>query len=194
MNYDSLWYFHPFNIDILIGTWTPLNQLSNHYYTGLQFGAGFGIMTSKKTRIHLLLMPRILNPKNSISIKTKDSTLQYQDNHIGASFGGWFTYNFYKDKIQSSEVIIGLTREMIPTNILKENNKDSIDIVGLGLSIGINTWFNTFNKLNFGLRAVYTYSTYDNSKYLENKIGGHSLTFSLVYRFANRNKENKKWY
>ncbi len=193
-NYDSLWYFHPLNIDILVGAWTPLNKLSNNYYSGLQFGAGVGIMHSKKTRIHLLLIPRILNQKNPISLVVKDSTIQYKGNDVGASLGGWLTYNFYQNKIQSSEVIIGLTGEIIPTNVLKENKTDSISITGLGLSLGIHTWFNTFNKLNFGLRAVYTYSTYDSSKYLAKPIGGHSLTFSLIYRFPRRRNENKRWY
>lgn len=151
-------------------------------------------MSSKKTRIHLLLMPRILNPKNPISLIVEDSTLQYKGNHVGTSLGGWLTYNFNRNKIQSSEVIIGLTGEIIPTNVLKENKTDSISITGLGLSLGINSWFNTFDKLNFGLRAVYTYSTYDNSKYLSKPIGGHSLTFSLIYRFPSRRKENKRWY
>ena len=193
-NYDSLWYFHPFSVDLLVGVWTPVNNLSEYYYSGAQFGAGFSLMTSKKTRIHLLLMPRILKQRSSIFLKVIDSTYEYSDNTIGASIGGWMTYNFYRGKIICPEIITGLTWEDIPTNILKENKKDTVSISGLGLSIGINSWFNTFNKLNFGLRAVYTYSTFDNSKYLAKPIGGHSLSLSLVYRFANRDYKNKKWY
>jgi hypothetical protein len=69
-----------------------------------------------------------------------------------------------------------------------------VNISGLGLSIGINSWINTSPKLNFGLRAIYTYSTYNKSEHLASPIGGHSLTFSLVYRFPRRSQEFKKWY
>ena len=123
-----------------------------------------------------------------------DSVLEYNKNSLGASLGGWLSYTFYQDKIVSSEILTGITWENIPTDIKTENKKDSISISGLGLSIGINTWVNKFHRQNLGLRAVYSFSTYDNSKYLASTIGGHSLTFSLIYRIPRRSQEYKKWY
>ncbi len=105
--------------------------------------------------------------------------------------GGWLSYTFYQYRIVTTEILTGITWKDIPTDIIKANKKDSLSISGLGLSIGINSWIKTFHRLNFGLRAIYTYSTYDKSKYLASPIGGHSLTFSLVYRFPRRSQESK---
>ena len=185
-NYDSLWYFYPFTIDLSAGVWTPIDKLSEYYYPSPQFGGGFGLMVSRKMRFQLWIMPRILNQKNSLLLNVNDSVIEFKKNSVGGSLGGWLSYTFYQDKIVSTEILTGITWEDIPTNIMKANNKDSVSISGLGLSIGINSWINTFPKLNFGLRAIYTYSTYNNSKYLASPIGGHSLTFSLVYRFPRR--------
>jgi hypothetical protein len=193
-NFDSLWYYHPFSIDFLAGVWTPLGRLSEYYRVSPQFGVGFGIGTSNKMRFQLWMMPRMFNQKNSIFLKVNDSVMEYRKNSLGASLGGWLSYIFHQDKIVSAEIMTGLTWEDIPTDVVKENKKDTLSISGLGLSIGINSWINTFSKLNFGLRAIYTYSTYDKSKYLARPIGGHSIAFSLVYRFPRRSQTYKRYY
>lgn len=193
-NYDSLWYFYPFTIDLLAGIWIPNGKLSGYYNPSSQFGTGLGLMVSKKMRFQLWLMPRILKQKNPIAVTVNDSIIEYKKNSLGASLGGWLSYTFYQDRIVSTEILTGVTWEVIPTDITKENGKDSLNISGMGLSIGINSWINTFGRLNFGLRAIYTYSTYDQSNYLANPIGGHSLTFSLVYRFPRRSQDFKRWY
>jgi len=193
-SYDSLWYFYPFSIDLSVGIWTPIDKLSQYYNPSPQFGGGFGLMVSRKMRFQLWIMPRILNQKNPILLNLNDSVMEYKKKSVGASLGGWLSYTFYQDRIVSTEILTGVTLEDIPTDIIKANKKDSLSISGLGLSIGLNSWINTFHRLNFGLRAIYTYSTYDKSKYLASPIGGHSLTFSLVYRFQRRSQEFKKWY
>ena len=193
-NYDSLWYFHAFSIDLSAGVWTPIDKLSEYYYPSLQFGGGFGIMVSSKMRFQLWIMPRILNQKNSLLLNVNDSVIEFKKNSVGGSLGGWLSYTFYQDKIVSTEILTGITWEDIPTNIMKASKNDSVNISGLGLSIGINSWINTSPKLNFGLRAIYTYSTYNKSEHLASPIGGHSLTFSLVYRFPRRSQEFKKSY
>jgi len=193
-NYDSLWYFYPFTIDLSAGIWTPINKLSKYYNPSLQFGGGFGLMVSRKIRFQLWIMPRLLNQRETLFLKNNDSIIEYKNNSLGASLGGWLSYTIYQDKIVSTEILTGITWEDIPTNIKNVSNNDSLSISGLGLSIGINSWINTFQRLNFGLRAIYTYTTYDKSKYLARPIGGHSLTFSLVYRFPRRSQEYRKWY
>lgn len=193
-NCDSLWYFYPFTIDLSAGVWTPINKLSDYYNPSPQFGGGFGLMVSRKMRFQLWVMPRILNQKKSVLLNLSDSVIEFKRNMVGASLGGWLSYTFYQDRRVSTEILTGITFEDIPTDILKANKKDSLSISGLGLSIGINSWINTFRRLNFGLRAIYTYSAYDKSKYLASPIGGHSFTFSLVYRFPRRSQEYKKWY
>lgn len=193
-NCDSLWYFYPFTIDLSAGVWTPINKLSDYYNPSPQFGGGFGLMVSRKMRFQLWVMPRILNQKKSLFLNLSDSVIEFKRNMVGASLGGWLSYTFYQDRKVNTEILTGITFEDIPTDILKANKKDSLSISGLGLSIGINSWINTFRRLNFGLRAIYTYSAYDKSKYLAIPIGGHSFTFSLVYRFPRRSQEYKKWY
>jgi hypothetical protein len=193
-NCDSLWYFHPFTTDHSAGIWTPIGKLSKYYKPSLQFGLGLGLMVSSKMRFQLWIMPRVLTQKNPILLNLNDSDIEFKKKSVGGSFGGWLSYTFYQDRILSTEILTGITWENIPTNIMKANNKDTLSISGLGLSIGINSWFNTFHRLNFGLRAIYTYSTFDKSKYLASPIGGHLLTFSLVYRSPRRSQEFKKWY
>lgn len=190
--YDSLWTFYPFTIDILVGACTPLGRLSEHYRAAPQFGAGFGL-GGPKLRIHYLIMPRVLNQRNSMLLNVKDSTFEYSNNTLGASIGGWATYSFYQNKALRAEIVSGVTWESIQTDIIKENKKDSISISGVGLSIGLHSWFTTFKNLNFGLRAVYTYATYNNSKYLARPIGGHSCTLSLVYRWPQRSEKYKRY-
>lgn len=185
-NHDELWDFYPFTIDLSAGVWTPLEKFSEYYNPSIQFGVGFGLIISRKMRLQMWLMPKFFDPKKSLLLNLNDTVREYKEKSLGASVGGWLSYTFYQDKNASMEILTGITKEDIPTTIMKPNNNDSISISGLGLSIGVNSWINTFAKLNFGLRAIYTYSTYDNSKYLASSIGGHSITFSLVYRFPRR--------
>ncbi len=193
-NYDSLWYFYPFTIDLSAGVWAPINKLSEYYNPSPQFGGGFGLMVSAKMRFQLWVMPRILNQEKSILLNLKDSVIEFKKNMVGASLGGWLSYTFYQDRIVSTEILTGITWEAIPTDIIKANKKDSLSISGLGLSIGINSWINTCRRLNFGIRVIYTYAAYNRSKSLASPIGRHSFTFSLVYRFPRRSQEYKKWY
>ena len=193
-NNDSLWYFYPFSLDFSAGIWTPIDKLSKFYNASPQFGFGFGLMLHKKLRFQILLMPRFLNQKKPILINVDNSVVAFKKNMTGASFGGYIDYTFNQNKIASTELMTGFSWDDISTNILKTNKKDSISISGLGLSIGINSWFNIFKKVNLGFRALYTYSTYNQSKYLAIPIGGHSVTCSIVFRSHGRSKENKKWY
>jgi hypothetical protein len=193
-NHDSLWYFHPFSIDLLAGVWIPMGKLSEYYSPSAQFGESFGLMVIKKVRVQFWMMPRFLNQNKPLPIKINDSIVYYRKEKLGASIGGWVSYTFYQDKHVSTELMTGVTWENIPTDVQKPNSKDTLSVSGLGLSIGINSWINTFSRLNFGLRAIYTYTTYEKSKYLSSSIGGHSITFSLVYRFPSRKKEFKRWY
>lgn len=191
-NYDSLWYFYPFSIDLSAGIWIPVKKLSEYYNPSLQIGVGFGLMMSRKIRFQLWIMPRFLNQRNPFLLKNNDSLIVYNKNSVGASLGGWLSYTIYQDKIVSTEILTGITWEDIPSDIKNSNKNNSLSISGLGLSIGINSWINTFQRLNFGLRTIYTYSTYDKSKYLVSPIGGNSFTFSLVYRFPRRSQEFRK--
>lgn len=193
-NYDSLWYFHPFSVDLSAGVWIPTGKLCDYYNPSAQFGGGLGIMISKKMRFQLWVMPRVLNQNEPLPLKVNDSTIHGKKNLLGGSVGGWLSYTFYQGKILSSEVITGVSREDIPTVLEKSISNDTLTVAGLGLSIGINSWINTFSRLNFGLRAIYTYTTYDKSKYLASSIGGHSITFTIVYRFPRRSQDFKRWY
>jgi len=193
-NHDSLWYFHPFSIDLSAGVWIPAGKLSEYYRPSAQFGASFGIMVSKKARFQLWIMPRLLNQKKPLLIKVNDSIVDYSKNLTGSSLGGWLSYTLYQGKYVSTEIMTGVSSEDIPTDVQKPNAKDSLSVSGLGLSIGLNTWINTFSRLNFGLRTIYTYSTYDKSKNLATSIGGHSITCSLVYRFPRRSQSFERWY
>ena len=74
-NYDSLWYFYPFSIDLSVGIWTPIDKLSQYYNPSPQFGGGFGLMVSRKMRFQLWIMPRILNQKNPILLNLNDSVM-----------------------------------------------------------------------------------------------------------------------
>lgn len=193
-NHDHLWYFHPFSIDLLAGVWMPAGRLSEYYRPSAQVGVSFGLMVYRKLRLQYWIMPRFLNQSQALPIKVSDSILSYGKNIIGASLGGGLSYTFYQDKWVSTEIMTGVSLEDIPTDVEKPNSKDSLSVSGVGLSIGVNSWINTFSRLNFGLRAIYTYSTYDKSKYLASSIGGHSITFSLVYRFPRRSQNFERWY
>lgn len=193
-NHDSLWYFHPFSIDLSAGLWIPAGKLAVYYRPSAQFGGSLGILVSKKMRFQLWIMPRLLQQQQPLSIITADSIVQYKKNLPGASLGGWLSYRFYQNRFVSTEMMAGVSWEDIPTTIQKNAGKDSVSVSGLGLSIGVNSWINTAPKLNFGLRAVYTYTTYDRSKHLAGSIGGHAITFSLVYRFPGRSQSFKRRY
>ncbi|HPF66005.1 hypothetical protein, partial [Lentimicrobium sp.] len=71
---------------------------------------------------------------------------------------------------------------------------DTLNTSATGLSIGLNTWINTFSRLNFGLRAYYTYTVFKKSSYAARSMGGHAMTFAVVYRFPRRSQEFKRWY
>ncbi len=193
-NYDSLWYFYPFSIDLSAGLWTPVGKLSKYYNPSAQFGASFGLMVSKRMRFQLWIMPRLLNQKKSILVNVNDSIVDFDKNIVGASLGGWLSYTYHQNKNFSNEIMTGATWESIPTNIIKPGKEDSITISSVGLSLGVNSWINIFPRQSFALRTIYTYATYNKSKYLASTIGGHSVTFSLVYRVQRRSKENKRWY
>jgi hypothetical protein len=193
-NYDSLWYFHPFSIDLSAGLWIPAGKLATYYRPSAQFGGSFGLMVTKRMRFQLWIMPRLLQQEKSLSIKVNDSSVQYKKNLPGASLGGWMSFRFYQDKFVSSEILTGVTWETIPTTVQKPGSKDSLSVSGVGLSVGVNSWINIFPRSNIGVKAVYTYSTYDRSKNLSTSIGGHSITISLAYRFPRRNQNFKRWY
>lgn len=193
-DYDSLWYFHPFSIDLSAGLWIPAGKLATYYRPSVQFGGGFGLKVSKKMRFQLWIMPRLLQQEKPLSIIVNDSVVQYKKNLAGAALGGWMSFRFYQDKFVSTEILTGVTWETIPTTVQKTGSNDSLSVSGLGLSVGVNSWINTFPKSNIGLRAVYSYSTYDRSKSLSASIGGHSITISLAYRFPRRSQNYKRWY
>jgi len=195
--YDSLWYFHPFSIDLLAGVWTPLGKLSEYYNPSAKFGGSLGIMVGRKMRFQLWMMPIFFSPKKTIGIKVND-TIVSEKKTPGASIGGWLSYTFLQNKQISAELISGVTWEDIDTGIEnpKPRNKyDSIlDISSIGISFGVNTWVNIFRQSNTGIRVYYTYATYDKSKIISHSIGGHSMTISLVYRFPKRSLDNKRYY
>lgn len=193
-NYDSLWYFHPFSIELLLGAWTPAGKLSNFYTTSPQFGAGLGLMISRKARLQLLMMPRILIPQKPILVNINNTTIELKERSVEASIGGGLSHTLYQGKSINTELLTAITFESIQTSIKKSNTNDSLAINGLGVSLGINSWINKFNNHNVGIRTLYTYATFDASKHLASSIGRHSFTFSLIYRFPKRNQKNKRWY
>lgn len=197
-NNDSLWYFHPFSIDLLAGVWFPAGKLSQYYHPSAQFGGSLGIMITRKMRLQFWIMPRLLQPAKPIGIMVNDSIIYNSKKNSGASLGGWISRTVYQNKRMSAELISGITWEDIGTNVENPNRRNKYDsllsISSVGMSFGVNSWINTFKKLNFGVRAVYTYSTYDKSKNLAQPIGGSSMTVSLVYRFPKRRPSYKEYY
>jgi hypothetical protein len=144
-------------------------------------------------RFQLWMLPRLLQQEKPLSIKVNDSVVQYKKNLPGASLGGWMSYRFHQDKFVSTEIMTGVAWETMPTTVQKPGNNDSLSVSGLGLSVGVNSWVNIFPRSTIGLRAIYSYASYDRSKYLANSIGGHSLTISLAYRFPRRSQKFKEW-
>ena len=192
IKYDSLWYSHPFFIDLQAGVWTPIGKLSEYYNPSVQLGAGFGL-GFRKLQVQLMVMARFPSERILLPIKVNDSIV-FGKTIIGGNVGGWINYSFFRNKFLCSETVIGFTHEFISTDVINPKNNDTLSVGGLGISLGFNSWFKTFSKLNFGLRTIYTYSRYDNSKNLANAIGGHSFTFSLVYRFPRRDPSYEKYF
>ncbi|MCO5258048.1 MAG: hypothetical protein M9926_14950 [Lentimicrobium sp.] len=93
-----------------------------------------------------------------------------------------------------AELITGVTKEDISTVVEKPYGNDTLNTSATGLSIGLNTWINTFSRLNFGLRAYYTYTANKKSAHPASSTGGHAMTFAVVYRFPRRSQEFKRWY
>lgn len=193
-NYDSLWYFHPFSVELLAGVWMPSGNFSEFYSPSAQFGGSLGIMVAKNMRFNLWVMPRLNSQKEAIPFKVNDSVIHNIKNFHGASFGGWLSYTFCQGKRLSAEVITGVTKEDISSVVEKPYGNDTLNTSATGLSIGLNTWINTFSRLNFGLRAYYTYTAYKKSSYAARSTGGHAMTFAVVYRFPRRSQEFKRWY
>lgn len=197
-NNDSLWYFHPFSIDLLAGVWIPAGKLSEFYHPSAQFGGSLGLMITRKMRLQFWIMPRLLQPVKPIGVLVNDSIIYNNRKNSGASLGGWVSHTVYQNRQISAELISGITWEDIGTNVENPNRRKKYDsllsISSVGLSIGVHSWIHTFKQLNFGLRAVYNYSTYDRSKNLAHPIGGSSITISLVHRFPKRRPSYKEYY
>ncbi len=196
-NYDSLWYFHAFSIDVATGSWIPIGTLSTHYRPALQLDFDMGLMVNSKMRFYLSLGPRFLNASEPISVKGMYST-EYANAKWGSHVGGGLSYTFYQHRRISASFLSKCTLEAIDTNIPnahpKKSNDSLITVSGLGLSGGILIWTNIFKKSSIGLKVLYTYSTYNRSKHLTHPIGGNSTAVSLVFRFPRRSLLYAKWY
>jgi len=184
---DTTWKFHPFSVDIIVGSYIPIGKLNEQFKPSLQVGWSLGLTIYKNTRLSVMVAPRFLLEKRSLAVKVKDSII-YDYHPLGWSIGGLSSTRLYENKQICLELINGVTWEGIVTDVSDVNSGDSISISSLGLSLGLNTWFNIINRINLGVLAYYTFSTYDNSKYLANPIGNSSFNLSLIYRGPKRNQ------
>jgi len=191
---DSIWCFHPFSIDLCAGLWVPSGKLSSYYNPSLQFSGYFGLMVTKKLRAHIGLQFRGMDQIKPLFLKVNDTIVSYQSNTSQGGFGAWISYTLYQNKQICTELIAGVANQSISTNIENMANRDSIEIKGIGLSIGAHTWFQTYKGLNFGLRAEYNYANYDKSNFLADNLGTNFFTVSLIYRVQRRENSYKKWY
>lgn len=196
-NYDSLWYWYPFSIDLSIGSTVPIGELSVYQNPGLFIGGGLGISLTQRIRFNFLLKGNWSTSRKPIQVIV-DGKSEEAFMNGGGGFEGSLTRLLYQNKFICAEALIGISKDYISTTALNPNPKDKYDsllsIKSWGLSVGIITWFNTFRGLNFGLKTEYTYSNNDRSKLLLHSIGGHSGTFALVYRPFRRKAEYKKYY
>jgi hypothetical protein len=191
---DSAWYFYPFSIDLSAGLHVPSGKLASFYNPTLQFSGYMGIMVTKKLRAHIGLQFRGMDQTKPILLKANDSIIPYQSNKLQGGFGAWFSYTLYQNKQICTELIAGVANQSISTNIENRSNRDSIEIRGIGLSIGAHTWFHTYKGLNFGIRAEFNYANYDKSNFLVNNLGTNFFTVALIYRVQPRENAYKKWY
>lgn len=191
---DSVWYFHPFSIDLCAGLHVPTGKLATYYNPTLQFTGYMGLMITKKLRAHIGLQFRGMDQTKPILLKANDTIIPYQSNILQGGFGAWISYTLYQNKQICTELIAGVANQNISTNIENRANRDSIEIKGIGLSIGAHTWFHTYKGLNFGLRAEFNYANYDKSNFLANNLGTNFFTVALIYRVQRRKNAYKKWY
>ncbi|MBP1630727.1 MAG: hypothetical protein H6Q15_1620 [Bacteroidetes bacterium] len=191
---DSIWCFHRFSIEAAVDSWTPIGKLHEFYNPSVKFDAGFGLMFLNKMWIHYLASYRGLNPKQPILLNVNNDLTEVKAKSFETSLGGWLSYSIYQNRIINTEVVAGVTWENVATGIINKKNKDTLSISATGLSLGFNTWINSFYGLNFGIRTIYTYSTFDKSKYIAHPIGGHSFSISLIYRHPRRNIKHRYWF
>lgn len=199
IDYDSIWCFHPFSINIYSGLWTPVGTLNDYFNPSAKLGASFGLMISKNMKIELGLNAIIHNNKDELELFA-DETSKNTNKTTGASLGGWLTYSVYKDRIIYLDILSGLTWETIDTDIENLNDDpedeydDNLSVSTFGVSIGSDLWLNIIGTHNIGIRLLYSYAPYNNDDILKTKIGGHSISTSLIYRFPKRNQIFRKYY
>ena len=192
VKYDSLWCFSAFSIDLAAGVWIPIGTLATYYLPSYQFAGSLGIGTSSG-RIQLWIAARDYRSKKELPIIVTDTNSSVKANGIGASLGGFISMRVYANRSVCVETNGGITWEAIPVVVkmpFREN--DSLDISGIGFSIGFTMWINTWKRLNFGIRGMYTYSTFSNSSYITSPIGNHLTSLALTYRFPKRSVNCKK--
>lgn len=194
VNLDSIWCFHRFSIEAAVGSWMPIGKLNEFYKPSIKVDFGFGLMFLNKAWIHYLASYRGLNPKQPILLNVNNQLIGVDAKTFETSLGGWLSYSIYQNKIINTEIVGGVTWENVSSDILNKKVNDTISISTTGLSLGFNTWINSFYGLNFGIRGIYTYSSFDKSKYLANPIGRSSFSISLIYRHSRRNIKYRYWF
>jgi len=194
---DSIWSFYFFSVKVSPGIWFPIGQLSKYYNPSLQLGFSLDMMISHRMRLEYGIYPRFMNNKQPLLINYNDSIIK-TNTPMSGSIGGWISYELIKNKFTLTEIISGFSWEPLDTeteNPNPKNNKDTkLSVSKWGFSIGQSTWFNIFGKQNIGLRTMYQYAAYDSDRMLISKLGGHSFSISLVYRYPKRDDAYIKYH
>jgi len=199
VDYDSIWCFHPFSINIYSGLWTPIGTLNDYFNPSLKLGASFGLMVSNNMKIELGINGIIQNNESKLDLVENDVVTSTRKT-TGASLGGWLTYSVYKDRNFYIDLLTGVTWESIDTDIENPNNDPNekydslLSVSTYGISLGTDIWINKFGIHNVGIRILYSYAAYNRDEILISKIGGHSISTSLIYRFPRRQQFFRKYY
>lgn len=178
-NYNGVWDFFPVYFHISVGSYIPIGKLANFYNPGVQLGFGVGLIASK-IRLEFGIMPRYMNNKKEIEIYSLD-TIVKTNAPEGGSIGGWVSYEIFKNKSIYTELVSGVSSELLSI----PNEKDPL-IKTIGFSFGISSLINKFGKQNVGIRVLYNYAAYNKDNVLKSDLGGQFLTLSLTYSFPER--------
>jgi len=198
-NFDSIWCFHPFSINIYSGLWTPIGSLNDYFNPSFKLGASFSLMVSDNMKIELGLNAIFQNNESDIILE-ENAIVDSTRKTTGASLGGWLTYSIYMDRNFYIDLLSGVTWETIDTDIEKPNvdpdEKDDelLSVSSIGFSFGTDIWINKFGIHNVGIRILYSYAAYNIDEILISQIGGHSISTSLIYRFPRRKQIFRKYY
>jgi len=170
-----------------VGVWMPIGKLGWRFSMSPLIGIGGHFPITKKYSIEMGANFTFWNNNKDIVVYLEDS-FQNIKSKYGGTYGLWLHREHSFNNQYFVDGVVGIAYSNMGTGVEKSKTDEEeatayYHIGTVDLSIGLNVRKRVFKRHNTGINLVYHFRPYNIDKRLETKLGQHSFSISLFYRF-----------